>query len=118
MIKRAKKICKPVTYTASGSAAEATFSGAVPSLTAPFMLDVAFTGGNGTYAFTPTGDGESGSIAIEGGGSGVSVSGGGSYTAVDNEDGTVTLSTNTNSCVEGVGVCRDATAVITLTPTE
>ncbi len=115
---RAKKICKPVTYIASGGEGEASFSGAVPSLTAPFVLDVVFTGGNGVYSFNPAADGSSGSIVIEAGGSGTTVTGGGSYTAVENDDGTVTLSTTTNSCVAAVNVCRDGAAVITLTPTE
>lgn len=118
MVKKATKICKPVTYVASGAADGATFSGAVPSITAPFMIDLTFEGGNGTFAFTPADDGLSGTIAVEGGGSGATLSGGGSYTAVENDDGTVTLATATNSCVDVSGICRDSAAVITLTPSE
>ncbi|HSM66218.1 MAG TPA: hypothetical protein VK860_07930 [Ilumatobacteraceae bacterium] len=102
-------------YTASGGDGEGSFSGTVDDLANAFVIDITFPGGTGTYSFEPAGDG--GTLSVSGSGSGATVTGGGTYVRTDNNDGTVTLTTQTNSCVDVSNVCRDRSDTITLTPT-
>lgn len=106
-------------YTASGGASEITFSGTVDGLTDPFTLDATFIGGAGTFAFDPgSGGGLAGTVSISGGGGGATLSGGGTYTITENDDGTATLTSTTEACVDVSGICREAEHTITLTPVD
>lgn len=108
---------KGVKYVAGGGGSEITFSGDVASITAPFTVGIEFIGGSGTFDFIPAAGGDSGTVNILGSGGGASLTGGGTYTATKNDDGTVTLTVNSNSCVDVSNVCRDHVDLITLTPT-
>ena len=104
-------------YTASGGTSEITFSGTVDSLTAPFTLDATFIGGSGMFSFDPgTEAGLSGMVSISGSGGGATLTGGGTYTIIENDDGTATLTSSTEACVDVSGICRSSEHVITLTP--
>ena len=108
---------KATKYSASGGTSEITFSGTVDSLTAAFTLDATFIGGNGSFAFDPGSEGGlSGTVSISGGGGGANLTGGGTYTIVENDDGTATLTTDTEACVDVSGMCRQSQHSITLTP--
>ena len=112
LVTRAKKICKPVTYAASGGGSGGVVSGTVADVAAPFTLDVSFAGGSAVLSFAPT-DEHGGTYSYEGS----LVSGGGSYTIAGDEGGPLTLNYSGNGCAVG-GQCAATAAVVTLTPND
>ena len=112
LVTRAHKICKPVTYAASGGGSGGVVSGTVADVAAPFTLDVSFAGGSAVLSFAPT-DERGGAYSYEGS----LVSGGGSYTIAGDEGGPLTLNYSGNGCAVG-GQCAATSAVVTLTPNE
>ena len=112
LVTRANKICKPVTYAASGGGSGGVVSGTVADVAAPFTLDVSFAGGSAVLSFAPT-DERGGAYSYEGS----LVSGGGSYTIAGDEGGPLTLNYSGNGCAVG-GQCAATSAVVTLTPNE
>ncbi len=112
LVTRAKKICKPVTYAASGGGSGGVVSGTVADVAAPFTLDVSFAGGSAVLSFAPI-DEHGGTYSYEGS----LVSGGGSYTIAGDEGGPLTLNYSGNGCAVG-GQCAATAAVVTLTPND
>ncbi len=110
-----------VGYVASGSGDGITFSGTTSDPELFFTVSGEFQGGSATFDFSAdrTADGDllpTGEVTITGGGSDAKVTGGGTYTLVANQDGTLTVTMKTHSCVDVSGQCRDSTDEITLTP--
>lgn len=118
VISRAKQICAPTTYAASGGGAEVTVTGLVSDLELPFSLEGTFPGGSVTFSYLPDDD-RSGTHNGALSGAGVTGSVSGTYTITGDVDGPLTLTQQSSGCIDGVpNSCRDTTEVITLTPTE
>ena len=112
-----------ISYVASGAGKEITFSGSTAGsdVTVGFDVKGDFVGGSANFEFSGDIDAEgnripTGVVTITGGGSGATVTGTGTYTMTANQDGTLTVTMQTHSCVDVSGVCRDSQDVITLTP--
>jgi hypothetical protein len=112
LVMRARTICKPVTYTASGGGSGGVVSGTVADVAVPFTLDVSFAGGSAVLSFAPA-NRNGGTYSYEGS----LVSGGGSYTIAGEEGGSLTLNYSGNGCAVG-GQCAATSAVVTLTPND
>lgn len=113
--KRARPICIPTRYRASGGGNGVTITGEVPDLSRPFVLSGTGDGFAITLRYTPADDtGRRGSMTYEGSGGGIPLSGSSTYT-VSGEDGSALTLTQTGSGCAGPD-CASGTEVITLTP--
>ena len=102
-------------YTASGGAANVTFSGTVPDLTQPFTIadagDAALI-----FSYAPDASGRAGRMSYTGNVGGYKLSGSGPYTISGDEGGVLTLTQTSDVCAAGPLGCAGGSAVITLTP--
>lgn len=116
LLERARAICEPQRYSASGGGGGMAASGEIGDLTRPFTLTGSGDGFAITMTYLPAEDGRSGTMSYEGGGSGVAMSGSSTYTVSGEEGGPLTLEQTGAGCVNHGGGCANGTEVITLTP--
>jgi hypothetical protein len=116
LLTKAKAICEPQRYTASGGGGGMTASGEVGDITRPFTLTGSGDGFAITMTYLPAEDGRSGTMTYEGGGSGVAMSGSSTYTVGGEEGGPLVLEQTGAGCVNHGGGCANGTEVIQLTP--
>jgi len=105
-------------WKAAGTSNEATISGFVCSLEQPFVLDISFTGGQGTMIFTPSSE-KGGNYTYEGSGGGVTITGNGNYEVFNLDTNNPLIKGKAYGCTSlGSSTCRNTNDVIELTPLE
>jgi hypothetical protein len=109
--------CLEKGWIASGHAGPVTISGTVPSLKAPFTLQVATPGGAGSVTFSPTGT-EGGTVSEFSSSAVTQESGSGTYELVQKPNGSYLITASIPICfTEGpVSGCNSVDLIVFLEP--